>query len=154
MQYTRLIVGLLCCAAALTATDSYVGKWKLNLAKSNYKQGTPPKEQIVTMMEVGKDLTVRVDAVVADGSRTVVYYTIPLEGGNGKMFETSPAYDGISGEHIGPNERAIIRWKDGKEVFTARSTVSRDGNTMVGVTKGVSPLGKPVEANLFYEKIK
>jgi len=70
------------------------------------------------------------------------------------MFETSPAYDGISGKHLGPNEREIIRWKDGKAVFTAHSTVSADGNSMVAITKGVSPLGKPVDAVIYYEKLK
>jgi len=154
MRYTRLMAVLLCCAATACAADSFVGKWKVNLAKSEYKQGTPPKEQIVTMAEVGSDLTVRVEGVVADGSKTLVYYTIPLEGGPGKMFETSPAYDGISGKHLGPNEREIIRWKDGKAVFTAHSTVSADGNSMVAITKGVSPLGKPVDAVIYYEKLK
>lgn len=154
MRHIRLMTGLFCCAATLCAADSFVGKWKVNLEKSNYKQGTPPKEQIVTIAEVGENLTVRVDGVVADGSKTVVYYEIPLEGGMGRMFETSPAYDGISGKHLGPNEREIIRWKDGKEVFTAHSTVAADGNSMVAVTKGVSPLGKPVDAIIYYEKLK
>jgi hypothetical protein len=154
MRFAKLAFALLGLTATLFAEDSFVGHWKLNLAKSKYVQGNPPREQLVTMKEVNGNLSVRVDAITADGSKTVVFYEVPLEGGKGKMFETSPAYDGISGKHLGPNEREIIRWKDGKEVFNARSTVAPDGKSMVGFTKGVSPLGKPVEATLFYEKLK
>ena len=153
MLFRKLAVVLLAFCSTLPAAESFAGRWKLNLEKSEYKQGKPPREQIVTIKVVGAELSVRVDAVTAEGVKTVVYYTVPLEGGKGKMFETSPAYDGISGKHTGPNDREIIRWKDGKEVFNARSTVAPDGKTMIGYTTGVSPLGKPVEARLFYEKL-
>jgi hypothetical protein len=147
------MLALLGCSAMLCAADSFVGTWKLNLAKSDYTTGAPPKEQIVTITAEGSDLHVRVNAITAEGAKTVVNYTVPLEGGLGKM-DKSLAYDGISGKHLGPNEREISRLKDGKPVFTARSTVAPDGKTMIGHTKGVSPLGKPVENTLFYEKIK
>jgi surface antigen len=153
MRYLELTAAFLGCAVMLSAADSFVGVWKLNLAKSDYKVGAPPKEQIVTMTEEDGNLHVRVNAVQADGTKTVVNYTVPLEGGLGRM-DPSPAYDGITGKHIGPNEREISRLKDGKPVFTARSTVAPDGKTMIGHSKGVSPLGQPVENTLFYEKIK
>src|SRR5208283_4097113 len=121
MRYAGL---MLVFAATLCAADPFAGTWKMNLAKSKYKAGSPPKEQIATITVTGSDMTVRVDAINADGRKTVVSYTIPYEGGMGKMSETSPAYDGISGKHIGPREREISRWKDGKAVFTARSVVS------------------------------
>ena len=153
MGYSRLIAAFFGLAAMLCAADSFVGVWKLNLAKSEYKVGAAPKEQIVTMTEEDGNLRVRVNAVTAEGKKTVVDYTVPLEGGTGKM-NPSPAYDGITGTHIGPNEREISRLKDGKPVFTARSTVAPDGKTMIGHSKGISPLGQPVENTLFYEKIK
>jgi hypothetical protein len=154
MRYARIMPALLAFAAALSAADPFVGTWKMNLAKSKYKAGAPPKEQIATITVTGSDMTVRVDAINADGRKTVVSYTIPYEGGMGKMSETSPAYDGISGKHIGPYEREISRWKDGKAVFTARSVVSADGNSMLTSSKGVSPQGTPVDASIVYDKIK
>jgi hypothetical protein len=141
-------------AAMLCAADPFVGTWKMNPAKSDYKQGAPPKEQIATITVEGGDMHVHVAAVTAEGKKTLVFYTIPYDGGMGKMFETSPAYDGISGRHIGPNEREISRLKDGKVVFTARSVVSADGNSMSTFSKGVSPLGKPVDAHVIYDKVK
>jgi hypothetical protein len=140
-------------AATLCAADPFVGVWKMNPAKSEYKRGSPPKEQIATITVEGGEMHVHVAAVTAEGKKTLVFYTIPYDGGMGKMFETSPAYDGISGTHIGPSEREISRWKDGKVVFTARSVVSADGKSMSTFSKGVSPLGKPVEAHVIYDKV-
>jgi hypothetical protein len=155
MRYTnvKVFIALTAFAATLCAADPFVGTWKMNPAKSQYKQGAPPKEQIATITVEGGEMRVHVAAVTAEGKKTLVFYTIPYDGGKGKMFETSPAYDGISGTHIGPNEREISRWKDGKVVFTARSVVSPDGKSMSTLSKGVSPLGKPVDAHVIYDRI-
>ncbi len=149
-----LILALCSVASAIAADDPFIGVWKMNPEKSKYKEGAPPKEQIATITIAGGEMTVHVAAVTADGRKTLVYYSIPAEGGMGKMSETSPAYDGISGKHIGPNEREITRWKDGKGVFTARSTITEDGKTMYTFSKGISPVGKPVDAAIVYDRIK
>jgi hypothetical protein len=156
MRFATLLLAVVASASALCAADPdpFVGTWKMNPAKSHYKLGTPPKEQIATITVSGGDMTVDVAAVTAEGKKTRVFYTIPYDGGRGKMSETSPAYDGISGKHIGPYEREISRWKDGKPVFTARSVVSPDGKSMSTVSKGISPVGKPVDASLVYDKVK
>jgi hypothetical protein len=151
MRYTRLILVLVCFAATLSAAEPFLGTWKLNLAKSHYSEGAPPKEQILKITPEGSDLHVRVDAITANGSKTVVNYTIPVEGGMGKM-DPSPAYDGILGRHLSANVREIVRLKNGKEVFNAHATVAPDGKTMSAHTTGVSPLGLPVDSTLFYEK--
>ena len=158
MRSAQLILPLLAFAATLGAADPapdpFVGVWKMNPAKSTYKEGAPPKEQIATIAVTNGKMTVSVAAVTAEGKKTLVSYWIPSDGGMGEMSETSPAYDGISGKHIGPNEREISRLKEGKAVFTARSVIAPDGNTMYTTSKGISPLGKPVDARIVYDKIK
>ena len=126
----------------------------MNHAKSKYAAGLPPREQIATITVKGRNMQVKVEAITADGKKTVVRYEIPYDGGMGRMFETSPAYDGILGRHLGPYEREISRLKDGKAVFTARSIVSPDGSLMSVYSKGVSPLGKPVQAHVVYDRVK
>ena len=155
MRLAILTLALFGLSATLSAAkDPFVGTWKMNHAKSKYTLGMPPKEQIATITVKGRNMNVRIDAITAEGKKTVVHYTIPYDGGMGKMSETTPAYDGILGRHIGPNEREISRLKDGKVVFTARSVVSGDGKSMATFSKGVSPTGKPVEAHLVYDKVK
>jgi hypothetical protein len=126
----------------------------MNHAKSKYAAGLPPREQIATITVKKRHMQVKVEAITAEGKKSVVRYEIPYDGGMGRMFETSPAYDGILGKHLGPYEREISRLKDGKAVFTARSIVSPDGNLMSVYSKGVSPLGKPVEAHVVYDRVK
>jgi hypothetical protein len=153
MRYIRLTLLLCGLAATLSAANPFVGVWKLNVAKSDYKEGLPPKEQIVTITETGPDTRIRVDGIQGDGTKTVVDYTIPTAGGTGKM-QTSDAYDGITARMFGPNSREINRLKNGKVVFSAVGTVSADGKTITAVSKGVSPHGKPVTANLYYDRVK
>jgi len=141
-------------AVAGAARDPFVGTWRMNHAKSKYAAGLPPREQIATITVKGRNMQVKVEAITAEGKKTVVRYEIPYDGGMGRMFETSPAYDGILGKHLGPYEREISRLKDGKAIFTARSIVSPDGNLMSVYSKGVSPLGKPVEAHVVYDRVK
>jgi hypothetical protein len=141
-------------ATAFAGGDPFVGTWKMNAAKSRYAVGMLPQEQVATITVKGRNMRVKVAAITAEGKKTVVHYTIPYDGGMGKMFDTTPAYDGILGRHLGPNEREISRLKDGKVVFTARSVVSADGKSMSTFSKGVSPLGKPVEAHVVYDKVK
>jgi len=158
MQFIKLTLPLLAFAATLGAADPapdpFIGTWKMNPSKSTYKQGAPPQEQIATITVTGGKMTVSVAAVTAEGKKTLVSYWIPSEGGMGEMSDTSPAYDGISGKHIGPNEREISRLKEGKSVFTARSVITPDGKTMYTTSKGISPLGKPVDARIVYDKIR
>lgn len=157
MRYAKLILTLAFAATlpgADPAADPFIGTWKMNPAQSIYKQGAPPKEQIATITVAEGRMTVSVAAVTAEGRKTLVSYWIPWDGGMGEMSETSPAYDGISGKHIGPREREISRLKDGKPVFTARSVITPDGNAMYTTSKGISPLGKPVDARIVYDKIK
>ena len=154
-RWATVTIALLVFAAATTAArDPFVGIWRMNHAKSKYAAGLPPREQIATITVKGRNMQVKVEAVTAEGKKTVVHYEIPYDGGMGRIFETSPAYDGILGRHLGPYEREISRLKDGKAVFTARSIVSPDGRLMSVYSKGVSPLGKPVEAHVVYDRVK
>jgi len=155
LRWAALMVALLGLAATVAAAkDPFVGTWKMNPAKSKYSVGMLPQEQIATITVHRRNMNVKVAAITAEGKKTVVHYSIPYDGGMGKMSETTPAYDGILGRHIGPNEREISRLKGGKVVFTARSVVSDDGKSMATFSKGVSPTGKPVEAHLVYDKVK
>lgn len=142
-------------AATLGTPDPFIGRWKMNPTKSSYVRGAPPREQVATITITGIDLRVQVDGITPEGTKTVVSYAVPYEGGTGKMdLKSSPAYDGVTGRHLGIRVREISRWKNGKAVFTALSTVSPDGKTMSVHSSGISPVGKPVDAFVVYDKLK
>ena len=118
--------------ATLVAADPNAGTWKLNLEKSKYKTGTPPKEQTLTIAEAGSDLDVTLSGTAADGAAIMSHYTVPAEGGEGKIIQ-SP-YEAVSGKRMGPNEREITLSKGGKDVLTAHSRVSAVRRTMISST--------------------
>ncbi len=146
-----LAVGLL--ASLSAAADPFVGVWKLNIAKSKFQSGPAPKQQITTITEADGQTRIRIEGIAADGTPTLVDYRIPTNGGVGTM-QKSKAYDGVSAKMLGPGEREIDRTKDGKLVYTVVGKVSADGKSISTVSKGLNPLGQPVENTGVYDRIK
>ena len=156
---TRALDWAIAEAVRSPASLELVTAWMFPMALGYVFAKTPDEvrqqvEQIATISVSGKDLRVQVDGITSDGIKTVVSYSVPYDGGTGKMdLKSSPAYDGISGRHNGTYKREIARLKNGKPVFTAISTVSSDGKTMSVFSKGISPVGRPVEAHVVYDKL-
>jgi hypothetical protein len=150
MRYAKLAFALFGLAAVLIAAEPFAGTWKLNLEKSKYKTGSPPKEQTATIAEAGSDLEVTISGTAADGTATMSHYTVPAQGGEGKIID-SP-YEAVSGKRIGPNEREVRYSKGGKVILTTHNTVSADGKTVTVNVKGTSAQGQPVDAVVVYDK--
>jgi hypothetical protein len=153
MRYTKLAklaFALLGFDAILFAADPFVGTWKMNSAKTKYETGTAPKEQTVTIAETGGDLDVTVSGTAADGSAIMSHYTVPAQGGEGKIIQ-SP-YGAVSGKRMGSHEREVTYSKGGKEVLTTRSKVSANGKTITVTVKGTDAQDKPVAAVVVYDK--
>src|SRR5216684_6007332 len=150
MRYVKLAFALLGLAALLIAAEPFAGTWKLNSAKTKYKTGSPPKEQTATIAEAGSDLEVTISGTAADGTATMSHYTVPAQGGEGKIIQ-SP-YEAVSGKRIGPNEREVRYSKGGKVILTTHNRVSADGKTVTVNVKGSNAQGQPVDAVVVYDK--
>jgi hypothetical protein len=150
MRYAKLAFALFGFAAVLIAAEPFAGTWKLNSAKTKYKTGTAPKEQTLTIAELGSDLDVTLSGTAADGSAIASHYTVPAQGGEGKIIQST--YEAVSGKRMGPNERAITYTKGGKTVLTAHSRVSADGKTITVNVKGTDAQGKPADGVAVYDK--
>jgi hypothetical protein len=70
------------------------------------------------------------------------------------MMQKSRAYDGVSAKMLGPGEREIDHLKDGKVVYTVIGKVSADGKSITTVSKGVNPVGQPVENTGVYDRVE
>jgi hypothetical protein len=150
MRYAKLAFALLGLAATLVAADPFAGTWKINLDKSKYKTGSPPKEQTAMIAESGSDLDVTISGTAADGSAIMSHYTVPAQGGEGKIIQ-SP-YEAVSGKRIGPNEREVRYSKGGKVVLTTHNRLSADGKTVTVNVKGTNAQGQPMDAVVVYDK--
>jgi hypothetical protein len=65
---SRVATMLLCVAAVVSAADPFAGTWKVDVAKSLYRTGTPPKSMTVTIAESGNDEDTTVAVTTADGT--------------------------------------------------------------------------------------
>jgi hypothetical protein len=151
MHARKLVLLFLSIPVMIWAADPFVGSWKLNLSKSHYKTGTPPKEQTITTNESGPNQDTTVTFVPADGSPISYHFTTPAKGGTGTVVE-GVGFDGVTAKRINNNTREVHFAQGGKEVRTARITISKDGKTMQTALKGTDPQGKAVDANLVYDK--
>ena len=125
--------------------------WKLNLAKSKYNPGPPPKSQTITWERVNGGFKFTVDTVNADGQVA--------------HNETIEKDDGSEGQVQGsanPTMRSLRRIDDrtyedgdkvnGKPTTSRRMVVAPDGKTLTVTWKGTNLSGQTVSHVLVYEK--
>jgi hypothetical protein len=81
--FTIVTVVVLALAAAglmLAKSDPIIGTWKLNLAKSKFDPGPPPKSQMRTYEAQGNGVKLSVEGTAADGSTVAYGYTASYDG--------------------------------------------------------------------------
>ncbi|MBV8553727.1 MAG: hypothetical protein JOY54_20705 [Acidobacteriaceae bacterium] len=146
MKSVAVIFGLLAAGVLLcqsTATSPWIGTWKVNVAKSTFSPGPPPKSQTVTIAE-GK---VTVDEESADG-KTAHWSYAPSNGAEVPI-------DGLQEASVTSTEKGNMvehKWKIGKESYTGHGVIMKDGKTMKYVFDGTDAQGRHVHDVTFYEK--
>jgi hypothetical protein len=133
------------------SADPFVGVWKVAIAKSLYRTGTPPKSMTVTIVESGDNEDTAVALVTADGAEISYRFTVPLKGGTGVVTKGA-GFDAVSAKRIDAKTRETHFLQGAKEVRTVRTLIAKDGKTMNTTISGVDAQGKPVNANLVSEK--
>ena len=136
--------------AAGAQTDPIVGTWKLDVAKSTYKPGPPPKSATVVIDAAGKGIKVAVDAVTADGPMKWGYTS--ARDGKDSPVTGHPTYDAAAVTRTTPSESTIVFKKAGKAVATVKASVSKDGKTMTTTTDGTDAKGQALHNVAHYTK--
>jgi hypothetical protein len=142
-------LSLVASGVLLAQSNPFVGTWKLNLAKSKFMSGTPPKGGMFTVQRVGDEDRITVNGTAQSGSSFSLKYEVPSKGGAGKIL--AGPFDAVSGKVIDDSTRELSFMKGGKEMTHIR-IVSKDGNTARETVKGTDPQGKPVSEVLVWEK--
>ena len=151
MRIPKIALLFLSVPLVIWAADPFVGTWKLNVSKSHYKTGTPPKEQTITTIEAGDKQDTTITLTPADGSPISYHFMTPAKGGTGSVVQGA-GFDAVTSKRINDNTRELHFTQGGKEARTARVTISKDGKTMQTTLKGTDAQGKPVDATVVYEK--
>lgn len=145
------VVGVLgLSGTAFGQADPQVGTWKLNLAKSKYNAGQPPKSSTVVVEAAGQGIKVTADTVLANGTNRKISYTAPYDGKEHAVTGT-PDYDMVAITRSG-NTIDGTRKKGGKVVQTFKTVVSADGKTRTTTTTGTNAAGEKVDNAQVYDR--
>ena len=147
-KITALVVAMLVVSAGLAADDNpLIGKWKVNLAKTKYNVGTPPKSQVITYDMVGDALRLTAEIDNPQGHQTNSY-TAKYDGKDYPF--TSTARDAAKGQtvrlkRIDAKTTQRTTYFNGKQIGTVTEVVSKDGKTLMRTQKGVNAQGQPID---------
>lgn len=135
----------------LAETSPLIGKWKLNLDKSKFSPGPPPKSQTLNFEGAGQDLRDTAETTDAQGQATKIVFMHIYDGkphpttGN-PIFDTT-TYTPVDTYHVN-----WLRSKAGKAVQTGSNAVSSDGRTFTVTTEGTGANGEKISSVAVYEK--
>jgi len=146
-------------AARVSAEDMRAGTWKLNIAKSKFSPGPPPKgpnTQKIESVENGSQLVA--DGVNAQGQKTHNEYTVKYDG---KDYPQHPTIDGmpdpngadtISVKKIDDRTYEVTTKRKGEVLATIKDVISSDGKTRTATITGKNAQGQAVNTVVVYEK--
>jgi hypothetical protein len=150
-----LLFGLMVTQAsvALAQGEVRVGTWELNLAKSSFSPGPPPRKQTITFRSAGPHWTALLQGIDASGKPINSDMNNLAITFDGKDHPTASVdYDTTAWKRLGGNNYEVIRKRAGKIVLKSTNEISGDGNTMTITTKGVNANGQAVHNVRVYDK--
>jgi hypothetical protein len=138
-----LAVSALMLGASAQAEDNQVGTWKVDLAKSKYSPGPPPKESTLKIESQPDGLKFTIDSINAEG-KSIHSEASPKYDGKDYPMTGNPNADSISLKKINAHTIETQTKKDGKHMVTIRSVVSKDGKTRTSTYTGKNAKGEDV----------
>jgi hypothetical protein len=159
MKIAQSIVLAAAAAIAITAipatadaqADPHSGTWVLNVAKSKYTPGPPPKEQTSVYTVDSKSVKVATKGTSADGKSTATDFTAAIDGKDYPVTG-NPDYDAVAVRRVDSQTIEFTRKLGGKIVQTATSVVSKDGKTRTINSSGTNAQGQKINNVGVYEK--
>ena len=110
---------------AVAADDPFAGTWKLNVAKSKYSVGTPPKSEMRSYEAQGDGEKLSVSGVAADGSLVTWGYTVRFDGKPYPITGSGPGgADAIAVKRVNPRRVEATMLKGGKAIEAASRRVA------------------------------
>ena len=127
-----------------------LGTWKLNLAKSKYKAGPPPREQTRTYEAQGQGVKATIKTINANGRATTVQYVANYDSLEYPVTG-SPDSDTIALKRVAAHTAEATLSHAGKTMATARRVIAEDGRTLTIAYQGELQ-GERVDYVAVYDK--
>lgn len=138
-------------SGAFAQSNSDVGTWTLNVAKSKYSPGPAPTSATTKIEAVGAGVKVTVDQAFAGAPRHWEY-TANNDGKDVPVTGNNPDADMISRTRVNATTVQTVNKKGGKVTTTNTSVISSDGKTRTVTQKGTDAKGQVINNVTVYEK--
>ena len=138
-------------SAAPAQASTRSPEWVLNVAKSTYVPGPPPRSQTTTLFTARQSIKVISQTIDGKGKLSVVEYREAAHGQDVPVTG-SRAFDSVSIKSIDANTTKATRKKDGRVVQTATRVSSADGTTFTLTTVGTDERGRRIHDVAVFEK--
>jgi hypothetical protein len=137
--------------SSFAQTDPIIGTWKLNLAKSKFSPGPPPKSRTVIYEAVGQGFKITTKGTDAEGKTFEYQFTANYDGKDYPVTG-NPGWDTITWKRIDAYKSESTRKKAGKVVGTVTRVVSKDGKTLTLTEEGITAKGEKFRTTVVYDK--
>lgn len=158
----RLLSSLIVIAATMAialpamaqAQDSWVGTWKLNIAKSKYEPANlAPKSGTITQVAMpGGGSKITTDGVDAQGKATHTETTTMFDGKSSVITGAPDANTTRVYKRIDSRTYEYVQSVAGKVTTTVRTVVAADGKTRTITTTGKDAQGRTIHNVAVYDR--
>ena len=134
-------------------SNPLVGTWKLNVTKSKFDPGPAPKSLTRTVEAQGDGMKYTFDGIAADGKPVAYGFSLKFDGKDNPISGSMPSgADTISAKRTDSNHYVATLKKSGKEIGTAKVSVSEDGKVTTVDSTGTTATGAKVHDVQVYDK--
>ena len=153
-----LVLVVVVCVAALTITvfavDNFSGTWKLNLQKSLYSPGPPPRSLTSRVEVMGDTINFTFDGYDANGASIVPEeLSIKLDGKDYPIAD-DPTRDTVAMKKIDDYTMEETNKKGGKVTTIIRTVYDKDGKSRTATTTGTNADGQKVNNVAFFDRLR
>jgi hypothetical protein len=156
---TLMLTGMVLLALAVAAfpqvsfaqSNPFVGTWQLNLAKSKYSPGPPPKSQTANIQAEGQGERATITGVGAEGNPINITLTSVFDGMPHPVVG-DPKQDAYASTRVDAYTHIYSDFKAGKLVGTTTIVVSPDAKTLTSTAIILDANGKLINDITVFDK--
>jgi hypothetical protein len=148
---TALLLAPVLACTEVRPPDPLVGTWSLNIQRSKFRPGLPPKSMTVTCDQTATGLHTVSVVVLRDGTSSRSEYTAAYDGKDYPITGVAKV-ETVSLRQIDTLISERIDKHAGERVQSYTRQVYADGRTMIVTQKGTDAMGSIVDHEMVFEK--
>lgn len=151
---TVIALSLVASGLLMAQTNSALGTWKLNVAKSKWVNVKPPKSETRTIVAQGNGANYTFEGVAGDGSKIAWSFMTNYDGKDSPISGLGAPNGGDTEalKRVDANTTTATTKKGGKVVQTTTAVVSTDGKVTTLTSKGTNAQGQPTSSTTVFDK--